>query len=159
MPYPDDISGFDLGYLVGLFEGEGCITFQCKIRCRKTARESYFVHVLVGNTNKFLLDKIQRITGLGKVHLSSKHTGKKGEPYPYKEKPYYEWRLSAHTEVLWFLEQCLPHLIEKSDRAILVMQFLRSRIANYSIYSSPRLRGYTKFERSVYNRFVTKKEV
>jgi len=146
MPYPDNLNDFDLGYLVGIFEGEGCIAFNYSERKDEYPREYYTVHIVIGNTNKKLLKNIQNITGLGKV-LS------KGKPIISKYKECFIWRISKQKEVLWFLKQCFPYLIEKKEKAKLVMPFLESRIKCNPNEKANRNRKYSKYERNFYKRY------
>jgi len=147
MPYPDDLTGFDLGYLVGLFEGEGCVFFYKHIRSRKGHPVSFRAGVFIGNTYRPMLEKVQSITGIGHIGNSSR------KPIPGRRKQYYEWRVTAQKEALWFLENIFPYLAEKKDKAREVMMFLGSRIALDAQKQNPKLRGYSEYEWNCYNHF------
>jgi len=146
MPHPKKLSGFCLGYVVGLLEGEGCISFNHGVRKGKSAREYYTVQIIIGNTNKQLLEAIKKITGIGNIRKKEKHENTK-----YKQ--CYVWRICKQKEVLWFLEQCYPCLIEKKEKATLLVKFLKSRIACNPHEKANRNRKYSKYEHSFWEKY------
>lgn len=137
-----DIGTFDLGWLVGLFEGEGSISWTHSIR--KERKRNYFsVHITIVNTNLELIERILDVVGTGKI-----------TPIP-KQKDYhkqaYMWRLHRQDDVLWFLEETYPYLIEKKAVAEPVIKFLRSRTASFNNSLPNAERIYKDEEVSLYN--------
>jgi len=102
-----DVTDFELGYIIGLFEGEGWI----HIHRRKTSRP--WITLGIGNTNLELLKKAQEIIG-GSITCNSKN----------KKSVVYQLTISGHNNVLLFLEKVLPHLIVKRDKAEEVVKYL-----------------------------------
>jgi len=142
------MTGFNLGFVVGMFEGEGCISFNYSNRKNpgKGYREYYTVHVIVGNSNKKLLKRFCDIVGVGKVVKKTKKPKR-------KHKTMYVWRISSQKKVFSFLAQVFPYLIEKKEKAVLVMEFLESRINCNPNAKANRLRKYTDYERSLYGEY------
>src|SRR3990167_3949381 len=114
-------------YIAGFFDGEGCISTQQigdnkrvnKNRITKTYRRIPALFVVVGNTNKDVLQQVQqRFNGrMYSYDRSIKH---------YSTMHY--WKASRHVEALEFLEKIYPYLIIKKYQAKLAIQFLKSRI-------------------------------
>ena len=145
MPFQNNIIGFDLGYIIGLFEGEGYIAFNYSLRKDKCESEYYTVHIGISNTNKKLVEKVKNILGYGKITKQAKP--KK------KHKQCYIWRITAQKETLRFLELVFPFLIEKKEKAILVMEFLKLRIACNPNAKANCQRKYTDYERGFYSKY------
>ena len=93
------LSKDELAYIAGIFDGEGCINFQC-------IRGSYYIRVLITNTNRDLLEYIQSIFG-GDIKKMSRKSGWKQS---------YVWRLSW-SKAIEFLSLIEPWLRVKEDQA------------------------------------------
>jgi len=104
-----EITDFELGYIIGLFEGEGWI----HIHRRKNKKHRPWITLGIGNTNLELLKKVQEIIG-GSLTENSK-----GKTIMY------HLTIRGHNNVLLFLEKVLPHLIVKRKRAEEAIKYLR----------------------------------
>lgn len=90
----------NLAYVAGIFDGEGCVNFS---RVRKSA----YIRVLITNTDKTLLDDIQRQFGGDVKPLACRKAGwKQG----------FQWCLSW-SKAVDFLEKVSPWLRVKKQQA------------------------------------------
>lgn len=105
-----DITDFELGFIVGLFEGEGYVS----LHHPKKGNRSPSASIGISNTNIELLKKAQSIIGGGIYYNSNK--GKK---------TCYHLTVQRHNAVLFFLERLLPHLIEKREKAVKVIEHIK----------------------------------
>lgn len=126
---------FQKGYLAGLLDGEGSIIVYKQIAKRGVGKRNRSFqgftlgcNVRIHNTNLDLLNNINQIF-LGKLYCSSK-----------KNKTYV-WQINDKEKIVFFLQELLPYLIVKKDRAIKAIEFCKSRI-NRIRFKSP----YTKEE-------------
>lgn len=142
------MTDFDIGYIVGFFEGEGCICVTHYSRKGKRKNESSFqVMVQIGNTNKAILDKICSLLGYG--YVIPDRTKRK--------KPFYYFRVNKQADKLKFLEMIKPYLIEKKQRAELVCEFLKRRIEqNAKAYCSVDAK-YSETERLWFEKYYALK--
>lgn len=113
------ISDFDMGYLVGFFDGEGCITLAKRIK-RQQLLKSYKVYhdynlsIRVGSTNKEVLEWIQQRFGGG--IYDGTVTGNR--------KPSWFWIVSKREAVRRLLKMLAPHVLVKRPQVALGLQFL-----------------------------------
>jgi hypothetical protein len=135
---------FDLGYIVGIFEGEGFIAFNYGFRKDKYQREYYTVHIGVVNTDLNLLEKFKSIIGYGNI------TKKADVP---NCKSCWNWRVSNQKEALDFLDKVFPYLIVKKEKAKLIIEFLKLRISCNPNAKANCQRQYTEYERGFYNKY------
>jgi hypothetical protein len=89
----------ELAYFAGLFDGEGCVGFA-------RVRSSYFVRVLVVNTNREVLEYLQECFG-GDIKAHRRKSGWKQS---------WQWRLSWSAAIN-FLELIEPWLRIKENQA------------------------------------------
>ena len=94
-------------YMAGFFDGEGCVTIS-----RPHSRSNYQLEVNIGNTNREVLEWIQRNYG-GRLHALRK---------PTYYKPYSVWQVSGE-EAIHFLQLVLPFLKVKREEAELAIRF------------------------------------
>jgi hypothetical protein len=106
-----EATDFELGFAVGLFEGEGWITLHHSRKRKTPPRAS----IGIGNTNLELLKKAQGIIG-GSISENS-CSGKKAM---------YHLVISKHKAVLETLRILKPQLIEKREKAEEVLKYLES---------------------------------
>lgn len=145
MPFPRSLSGFELGYVVGLFEGEGHISLNESHRNDPKRTVCYSVHIGITNTNRALLEKAKEIIGIGVVR--SHHQPNKNN------KDCFIWHLGDQKSVLWFLNQVYPYLIEKKEKATLLIPFLESRIACNPHKKASRDRKYSEKEHQIFEEY------
>ena len=109
-------SGFDLGYVVGIIDGEGtlCVTQTVK----KDARRGYMYrsHVHVVNTCLELIDKMYEITGLGWV----------SEPrLPKGNKQLAKTIMFSANDQRQLLPKIQPYLVSKNIQCRLLIEALK----------------------------------
>lgn len=86
-----------LGWLVGIFEGEGTISVIAPKKDTHSAR----VSCTVSMTDEDVIQKFRTLSGVGRMYGPYKHAGNR--------KPYWQWH--AHGRVAQrFLELVLPYL-------------------------------------------------
>jgi LAGLIDADG-like domain len=101
----------DASWLAGLFDGEGSIVFPRKTNTLNSVR------IQITNTNHELLERVIAVTGTGTL-VSQMHPGSKNWKPHYK--PSWAWQCyGENTRSL--LRQMLPWLIEKRDKALIVL--------------------------------------
>lgn len=133
-----------IGYIAGFFDGEGTIHVSPYSRKGKRKGEkSYQIVVRVGNTNRKLLERIQSWLGYGYIF---------DDPTPRK-KPFYVLIINHQEDKLKFLELLIPYLIEKKNRAALVIEFLRLRLASRRDKGCNCQSAYTKAELSWFDKY------
>lgn len=99
-------------YAAGFFDGEGCVfVTKCSHYHYRNGYNLYLA-IMVGNTNKAILDWLQRKFG-GKIYL---HKGRE------RRKPYWHWQLQRQKAVP-FLKGILPYLKIKQDQVKLALEF------------------------------------
>ncbi len=108
----------DRGYVAGMIDGEGSIGVVAeKLNGHDGSLRShrFCSSVTVSNTNSAMLEKIQRVTGVGEI--SSRI------PNADRGQRIYRWRCPrAHIRAL--LEEIEPYLGGKNEQAQLVLEFL-----------------------------------
>ncbi len=134
MPVPNNLSQFDLGWLVGLFEGEGSIIFS---RSHRGKRSYLMTQVTITNTNIRLLNRAKNLCGYGKIFIHNLGND--------KHRPAWTWRLTNQPDIACFLEMVLPHLIEKRDKAECMFAYCKLRMGR-----SFRNAKYTEKEKSYF---------
>ena len=127
------LTDFQKGYLAGLLDGEGTLVISKGKEKRSRLGYSFGCHVKISNTNIELLNNINQIC-LGKIYCQS------------KKNEVYNWCLMDKVKIVDLLEQLLPHLIIKKDRAEKMIEFCKSRINRPSFKS-----GYTLSELNIAN--------
>lgn len=99
------MSKFELGWVAGLLEGEGCFT----ARAPKKSSTKLYLSVDVQSGDRDVIERLIQYTGLGKL----------GGPYKTRARhhtPMYGWKLSSQpAEIL--METILPHMCgRRADR-------------------------------------------
>lgn len=115
------MTDFELGWLAGLMDGEGCITMT------RNNGKNLMPMVQVTNTNLDLMEKAKEIMELlagREINIHSQNMrGKRG----YRNCYYIAVR--NQLGVSRILTALLPHLVAKKVQAELVLEFVNSRIA------------------------------
>jgi hypothetical protein len=137
-----------IGYIAGFFDGEGTIHVSPYSRKGKRKGEkSYQIVVRVGNTNRRILENIQSWLDYGYIF---------DDPTPRK-KPFYVLIINHQEDKLKFLELILPFLIEKRNRAELVIEFLKLRLNTRRGKGCNCQSNYTKVELDWFKKYQERK--
>ena len=104
------LTDFQKGYIVGLLEGEGCLIISKGREKRSRLGYSFGCNIKITNTNLELLNNLNEIC-VGKIYRSS------------KKNKVFNWCLMDKTKIVNLLEQLLPYLIIKKDRAEKMLEF------------------------------------
>jgi len=110
-----ELTQFELGYVAGIVDGEGCISIM-----RRVARRSYgtyhdfTVHVTVGTTTFELCERLMQWVG-GKTYYPHEIRGNR--------KPQAYWVITRRGEVRDFLLALQPYLLIKKEQAKLALEF------------------------------------
>lgn len=130
------LSEFEKGYLSGLLDGEGSITVfknrEQRGLAKRTRSKLGFtlgINVRIHNTNLELLNHINAIY-FGHIYRSNK-----------RKNSVYRWEIADKSKIIELLEQLIPYLIVKKDKAIRAVEFCKSRVNRPSFKS-----GYTDSE-------------
>ena len=97
----------EIAYIAGFFDGEGCV----RIKHANQGGNSYYVIAHITNTNKEMLDKVEKLFG-GNTRIQEKGRNKK----------VYNWYITS-SEAVDFLRVLSPFLIEKLEQAKLAIYF------------------------------------
>ena len=98
-----ELSDFDLGWLVGMIEGEG--NMACRIGKKKNG--SYLgTTISISSTDKDMIDRLQELVPLGRAAY-------KREPKVAHHKTQYLWSVNKRQEVRTITETILPYLSER----------------------------------------------
>lgn len=94
----------EIGWMAGLFEGEGCIqNMHDKRDVNKGTRTS---RLRIGMTDLDVLEKFQDLAGCGKIYTDSK-------PKKENHKQSYIWQVGDKANVIRLLLIMLPHFCER----------------------------------------------
>ncbi len=111
----------ELAYIAGFVDGEGCISIFRQTVPRVSRTVGYRPSVSISNTDKSVLEYIQRLFG-GRIYQRA------GKHLKSHWKPQYTWNLVA-TDSVPFLEAILPFLQVKQEQAKLLIKFQQYRQA------------------------------
>jgi hypothetical protein len=115
---PLNLRDRDLGYIAGMLDGEGCISFISTRR--KGGYDYYYPYVSIANIDLNMLKWIQTVTGFGKIRRLNTQPKKEWR----QRVPTYTWQASSFAEMYRFLTDLLPALKVKKRQAELVLEFL-----------------------------------
>jgi hypothetical protein len=116
------LSQLELGYVIGLIEGEGTISLSYHGHSNDyRKRRRWDVYVKISNTDKRILENVKSIVGAGNIRL---HDRKIKRP---KSKPEYCWSINQHSDIEKLLEQIGPFLIIKKEQANLALEYVKIR--------------------------------
>lgn len=123
-----DISDYDLGWVVGLIEGEGSF---CDYTNPKTGH--YCVQMLIASTDKDVIDRLFNILRMGRIGIKDYTNNEKfrnvnGEPYKT------QWWLSV-SDRSDFKSLCLKIVDKMSERRKMKIQKI---LENIKTYETPR---------------------
>lgn len=101
----NNLTDAQLGYLAGLFDGEGTVGYY-----KKTTHWS--ANLAIYNTDARVMQWILQHAGCGRVYLNggSKHKG-------------WQWQLNNQADITTFLRVIRPHLVIKGEQVDLLLTF------------------------------------
>lgn len=98
---PDKLSDFELGWVVGILEGEGC--FFITSRTKGPYGPYLYARVAVCMTDRDVLERLQRVTGIGMLE-------KIRERKDPKHKPISQWIVCRNQEAIELMVAVYPHM-------------------------------------------------
>ena len=110
---------FDLAYLAGIIDGEGCITIKVQKKPRQN-RLTYEVQIMVANTNLKLMDWLKERFD-GNYYTINKKS--------QRHKTGYLWHF--HKNIKEVLEGVLPYLVFKTEQAEIALKLLELKSKNF----------------------------
>jgi predicted transcriptional regulator len=110
------LEGEELGYLAGLFDGEGCIEFVVDKR-RKEVKE--VCRVKISNTNPEVINWLVEKVG-GHVNVS--------RPKDRNHSTLYDFKINRYKDIVVFLRSILHLLKAKREKAQEAIRFCESRL-------------------------------
>lgn len=124
-------------YLAGFMDGEGCIGLY-KHKDNRT-KNGFTISALVsiGNTDKSLLNEIQKLSN--GVVVDHKHKNNNA-------KMLYNLQIQNHQDIISFLELIYPYLILKKEQAKLMIDFCKKRVKSQG-------KTYTQSEINIVDKF------
>ena len=98
---PDQMSDFELGWVCGILEGEGCFF----VTTRRTAKNGPYLYarVTVCRTDRDVLEQLQRVTGVGILE-------KVRERKDPRHKPISQWIVCRNQEAIELMIAVYPHM-------------------------------------------------
>ncbi len=109
---------YEMSYLAGAFDGDGCFSL-----CRKVENSNrstlYYPMVQFGCKDDVLINMLKEKFG-GYVHETKKHVSKEG----FERQRFFRYKLEKRTRCKPFLEQIIPFLKIKQDRAQEILDFI-----------------------------------
>jgi hypothetical protein len=98
---PDRMSSFELGWVVGLLEGEGCFFVNT---CGTPKYGPYaYARVTVCMTDRDVLERLQEVTGIGRLEK----VRPRKDP---KHKPISQWIVCRNQEAIELMVAVYPHM-------------------------------------------------
>lgn len=127
---PREVSKEEVGWLAGIIDGEGSITFQKPKKPQKTGLKKIVYGVHIVNTCEEMIDKCIRI-----INAFEDGTGKPIEKKPkvYRiqafksNKPCFQITIRKYSTLKNVLKAITPHLTEKRTKAEKLLNFVCKR--------------------------------
>jgi hypothetical protein len=130
------VTDFDIGWLVGILDGEGCFSL-AKIK------RGYSVGIKFVNTNLFIIDEVVRILTALDIPSFTYDATRAENQQPAKRV-----EVNGHEDVKKFIDFFYPYLLCKKDQAYLMREYIDLRATKehgdgfgseeYSIYCALR---------------------
>jgi hypothetical protein len=95
------LTDFELGWVVGILEGEGC--FFITRRAKGPYGPYLYGRVTVCMTDRDVLERLQRVTGIGKLE----RVRERQDP---KHKPISQWIVCRNQEAIELMVAVYPHM-------------------------------------------------
>ena len=123
---PREVSKEDVGWIAGIIDGEGSITFQKPLRPQPNGLKKIVYGIHIVNTCEEMIDKCVRI-----INAFEDGTGRPIEKKPkiYRvqafksNKPSYQLTIRKYSTIKNILEAITPHLTEKRYKAERLLNF------------------------------------
>ena len=112
------MSEFEKGFIAGMIEGEGCLTFINDISQKFRVISP---RVSISNTSLPLLKYCKKIIGKGCI-VQQKVDNK-------NRKCWYDLKLKSQRDILELLTLINPHLVSKRKDAEILLEFIKSRLS------------------------------
>lgn len=107
------MTDLDASFLAGFFDGEGCVRINSRVASPKSKRLNYQVQVVIGHTNKPILDWIAGLFGGNVLPRKSARNVKQ------------QWFWCVYGDkARTFLQTISPHARIKREEVILALRFL-----------------------------------
>jgi hypothetical protein len=114
-PTVKNMSDVERGYIAGLIDGEGTITFTTTNK-RKIPR----LRVFIANTSREIVERVREIIGCGSLYLvREKRQGKRGSWHEI-----WHWQTSSLLDIKNLLQQISPILVGKKQHAQLALEYI-----------------------------------
>jgi hypothetical protein len=130
---PREVSSEDVGWLAGIIDGEGSITFQKPIKPQKSGLKKIVYGIHIVNTCEPMIDKCVSILNAFEDG-TGKPLEKKDKIYRVQafksNKPSYQLTVRKYSTLRNVLEKITPHLTEKRIKAEKLLNFVRKRKLN-----------------------------
>jgi hypothetical protein len=98
---PDRLTDFELGWVAGILEGEGC--FLITTRTKGPYGPYLYARVTVCMTDRDVLERLQRVTGIGTLE----RIRERKDP---KHKPISQWIVCRNQEAIELMVAVYPHM-------------------------------------------------
>jgi len=95
-------------YIAGFFDADGSITFHKK-------KSNIYPEIIIGNTNKKVLESIKNLAGLGYIIKTNQH--KRKSSGIKSQKVLWFYTIGRQKDIRKFLKRILPFLIIKKEKA------------------------------------------
>ncbi|MDE1766564.1 MAG: LAGLIDADG family homing endonuclease [Thaumarchaeota archaeon] len=116
---------YEIGYLAGLIDGEGCIAIQ------KTSGNSFGINLKITNTDEHIIEKAQSI--MLKIGVNPLIRDRVNTNNP-QWRGWMEVYLTKKDNIKKVLEIVLPYLVGKYPRAIMMLRFIDKSIDREDAY-------------------------
>ena len=118
----DKLSDFDIGYLIGIFEGEGCLNINCE---KDENKIRYRVSLAVSNCDKrmvdFIRNKLKANISKNRIHNNRDNKNKSVNNWL----PIYEWKLCDKKLLEPLFNKLYPYMICKKKEVEYMLKFIQ----------------------------------
>ena len=111
IPVEYELSETDKAYLAGIIDGEGSIGIQVSSRRSPTESPRYFAYLMVSQSDKEFLERLQKKWGVGGVYGHQN-----ASPRNSLSRTSYKWGMQSK-QAAFVLEAVLPYLVMKKPQA------------------------------------------
>lgn len=106
--YTRAMSDFDLGWMIGILEGEGSFsTYKFIHKQTRNGKDRVFADhsssIRVSNTDLEILDRLLEISQIGKISTKKIYS-------PLSKKEQFEWKVTRRNDLREFLPTIYPHM-------------------------------------------------
>lgn len=109
------MTDFEVGWVAGILDGEGCLSICCDLR----KRGNYYIpQVIVNNTDKRMLDVLYKLTSFGHVTKRTKYT---------HQKQSWTWQVRRLSDIAVLLIEVYPYLVTKKEQASVLLKLCVER--------------------------------